>query len=470
MGLGVYAQTTPEIIEFSLPDPMYWIKMSSDGKYLLACTDLDEKYDKVVVYRISDGQKSHELKLDRRGKADFADNTLFEVVPGYINVYDIPTGNKILSLGKEPLLYTTHRGVQQTIIESDSYVQLMGHNNENMMVTGNGYYRGFSFKDGSTLWDNAIKPGSRIGIIENIDDIHIILQIDKNLYLLNTQTGKTVLMQNVSKLSSQVLLCNEHYYLADYRNLLCFDKNMNPVWTTPLKKNEMARSHLYMLGDTLVLINTGNLNDTQLKTKGLPFVATYNAADGTLLHKTKLSKKKESFYQLWATDGMAIARSNKHLVKVDLANGETSFMQYKPLDIDQIAKLSWGEYYIFGKDGFEQIGMGYDGVITRQFTAYRLSESAEPELVSGESNPLYVGYGALENGLLCLTNPAMDIWIVTPEGKFVYNFTSSLSSTCQIDGLEGNSILFHTPNGKYKVAVFNAPEAEIAQKSTRQQR
>ena len=222
----------------------------------------------------------------------------------------------------------------------------------------------------------------------------------------------------------------------------------------------MARSHLYMLGDTLVLINTGNLNDTQLKAKGLPFVATYNATNGTLLHKTQLSQKKESFYQLWATDGMAIARSNKHLAKVDLENGELSFMQYKPLDINQIANLSWGEYYIFGTEGFEQIGMGYDGVITKQFTAYRISETAEPEPVSGESNPLYVKYDALENGLLCLTNPAMDIWIVTPQGEFVYNFTSSLASTCQIDDLEGNSLLFHTPNGKYKVAIFNSMSAQ----------
>ena len=53
-GLGINAQEAPVIKEFSLPDPIYWIKLSSDGKYLIACTDLDEKYDKVVVYRVSD--------------------------------------------------------------------------------------------------------------------------------------------------------------------------------------------------------------------------------------------------------------------------------------------------------------------------------------------------------------------------------------------------------------------------------
>ena len=456
-GLGINAQEAPVIKEFSLPDPIYWIKLSSDGKYLIACTDLDEKYDKGVVYRVSDGLKSHELKFDRRGKASFADDRIIDIGEGYINIYDITTGNRILSLGKEPLLSSTSRGYSMSIVESDSYVRILAHNDKNLIVTGQGYYQGISLKDGSTLWNNAIKPNSRIGIIENIDDDnHVILQIDKTLYLLDTTTGKTRLLPNVSGLSSQVLLCDEHYYMADYRNLLCFDKELNPVWSTPLKKSEMARSHLYMLGDTLVLINTGNLNDTQLKAKGLPFVATYNAANGTQQHKTQLSKKKESFYQLWATDGMAIARSNKNLAKVDLENGELSFMQYKPLDINQIANLSWGEYYIFGTEGFEQIGMGYEGVITRQFTAYRLSETAEPQPVSDKSRPLYVRHDVLENGLLCLTNPLMDIWIVTPQGEFVYNFTSSLSSTCQIDGLEGNSLLFHTPNGKYKVAVFDS--------------
>ena len=161
MGLGINAQEAPVIKEFSLPDPIYWIKLSSDGKYLIACTDLDEKYDKGVVYRVSDGLKSHELKFDRRGKACFADDRIIEIGQGYINIYDITTGNRILSLGKEPLLSSTSRGYSMSIVESDSYVRILAHNDKNLIVTGQGYYQGISLKDGSTLWNNAIMPNSR---------------------------------------------------------------------------------------------------------------------------------------------------------------------------------------------------------------------------------------------------------------------------------------------------------------------
>ena len=116
MGLGINAQEAPVIKEFSLPDPIYWIKLSSDGKYLIACTDLDEKYDKGVVYRVSDGLKSHELKFDRRGKASFADDRIIDIGQGYINIYDITTGNRIISLGKEPLLSSTSRGYSMSIV------------------------------------------------------------------------------------------------------------------------------------------------------------------------------------------------------------------------------------------------------------------------------------------------------------------------------------------------------------------
>lgn len=118
----------------------------------------------------------------------------------------------------------------------------------------------------------------------------------------------------VSDLSSNLLKENNLYYLADRKEVRCFDADLNVKWHTALPPKQATTSELFMKGDTLWMINCGwGTNGTERKNLGNPFVAAFNANTGEQLFFASMGEKNASVKQVGRHDNQVTFLFNDSL-------------------------------------------------------------------------------------------------------------------------------------------------------------
>lgn len=450
---SLLAQLEPTIHYLSLPSTTHWKTLSPNGEYVLACTDLDKQYDKVIGYQVSDGQPCYESKASRTSMASFTTCAKISHEFGKITLYDIKTGKVMLTIGGSltPTSSTRH-GVQQGLFQQGQFAQPLWHNDSILIVNLETRIQGVSLVDGSTLWQNSKRDKTEAYISSQINDELVALQND-GLHLLNIKTGHKERFPINEKLSADILLKHDKYYLATNKGVHCIDKNLSPVWSTPLKKSRMAISHFYTTGDTLILINTGMKSTQRWDTQGQPFVCLFRMSDGQLLQDISLSEKKETFNHLWFYQDYVYVGSPLHMIRVNIKDGTKELMNWNSAQTSKIQKLSWGEFFRLDSttNRFDSLGQAFDCVITQNREAYKLSATQQPELLASNLE-LYQATAVVGEDYLCMQGgkDMKDCWIVNEKIEPLYHFPTG----CIVDKICGRSILFHTTEGKVGVAVF----------------
>ena len=86
---------------------------------------------------------------------------------------------------------------------------------------------------------------------------------------------------NVTGINSNWLIKGDSIFLADAKNVYCFDHELNKLWETSLPEGVGCKSHLCLDGDVLRMMGFGVAFQQNKTVKfGKPFIATYDRKTG----------------------------------------------------------------------------------------------------------------------------------------------------------------------------------------------
>ena len=337
-----------ETMEFDMPNGTAQFKIEPLGKYYLvenvildANGQATEKV-KATVYRMSDRAQVWQDEYSSGGVKS-CDITKAGILQGSflkLNMLDFETGAK-----------KWHRTAYRCV----------GIVGDNMIASPMGSLMklsGYSLWTGELQWRMDSYTSYGLSYTQAIDSIHDYI-VGKDLYRINWQTGevktieaKAAIKHSESKAPSfaivEIVHINDgdegkHYvgqlynptslpdnirrmkrdmiflpdqdrigslcsgimphdgknYFADRNSLKCFDDDMNVLWNVELPK-KAGRSDVLIKGDTVYVVNLalGLYGSTgYMRRVGNPWVASFNAKDGTLLMYKEIEDAHHNFVQ-----------------------------------------------------------------------------------------------------------------------------------------------------------------------------
>jgi hypothetical protein len=94
----------------------------------------------------------------------------------------------------------------------------------------------------------------------------------------------------VTALSSNALIKDEKIYVASKKNLICLDFNGKERWITPMPKDSMSKSSIFIHDSTLYMVNHGYAYfDGKEISFGKSFIAAYDLGTGKTLYQDAVS-------------------------------------------------------------------------------------------------------------------------------------------------------------------------------------
>lgn len=319
MELGKYADGTPAMatyislnngldhIDFGQLNPIIMITDKQHNKYVLSTADF------------------HLLgKFNTEDNIHLANESYFKNTSNRTNIYNFQ--------GKK-----THSLPVSTVFFNDSLDVLIGY--KNFLRAYKGELSAYRISDGSLIWKQLLPHKYHWPWFDiNKDKLHtnIYYMITDSLVRLDVTNGQTIkrpftagvdesmksrfsLVKNrplyrnawkeaymsdtpyiggavLSGTHSNFIFSGDSIFIADAKNLYCFDKQLNEFWRTALPADAGSKSFIELSGNKILLINFGiAFQKGLLGHCGKPFVARYDRHTGKQLFltmpdiKTKLS-------------------------------------------------------------------------------------------------------------------------------------------------------------------------------------
>lgn len=424
--------------------------LSPDGNYFFIGTNIRNQELKIGVYKTEDCQLLYELTTPHFHCFMTSEYLVLYSSLG-IDVYTLSTGelkwshkidvlfgNSRLYIGEKPLS-VIWRNEEMFVFRSDHH--------EEVKCTG------VSTNTGDTLWSTTRLNGCRF--VQKLEDSNFLMRGEK-YFIFNTKYASVQHLTIDDEIVSQWFHFGKWNYVADKKYLYCFDDQYFCRWKTPLPNGKKSYTHLYSVGDTIVLINTGGIvkSSKKLVAQSVPYVAAFNASDGQQFWMTELANRKEAFSCIYAADSIAYACSNakQKLLKISLSDGQLQPMQWNADNCGQFKVLSWGDYYHIDRttNHFQNAGFGFDCALNMTEDVFRVSADEAPKLIA-HGTDVYKSHKTLANGMQYVYSQASkDMWIISADGQPLYRFPKKLRGFY----IERNTVLFFTDNDHYGVIRF----------------
>lgn len=145
-------------------------------------------------------------------------------------------------------------------------------------------------------------------------------------------------------------------FVADARNMYCFDKNLKALWQTALPEGMGAKSNIRIEGNKVCLINYGvAFQDGIIGKCGKPFIASYDRATGKQLSldTPEIGKKVQGGIYI---DGHAYWQTAKGFLYNDEGNSELHEIAWKP-KTERASRSNYPDYVICDTVGIVKDGM-----------------------------------------------------------------------------------------------------------------
>ncbi|PZF72792.1 outer membrane protein assembly factor BamB family protein [Taibaiella soli] len=244
---------------------------------------------------------------------------------------------------------------------------------------------GFDLTTGAQLWQHSIKTQEK-NVAESIKVLNdsIVAFSYSGLHVLNLKNGKgwdyemvtsktgssgmgaetnmlpgvPVVMRGGSilktSISSDIGYDTAQFYLADWIGLMAWNAATGKVvWEQEIETKMMSRSHIFIKGDIVYLLNRGAVGGnykTDVNAGTTAFLAAYNRNSGAPLFFDTLGKKSVSSY--W-TKGNDCWIYNGSLFHVNLADGkfQTIYFHGKNAPASEAVVESANRVFVIGAEG-----------------------------------------------------------------------------------------------------------------------
>lgn len=148
-------------------------------------------------------------------------------------------------------------------------------------------------------------------------------------------------------------------YVADAKNLYCFDKNLKTLWQTALPDGMGSKSNIRIEGSRVYLINYGVAFQKETMGRcGKPFIASYDKSTGEQrsLDKPEISKKVQVGIYV---DGRAYWQTAKGFLYNDEGDSTIHEISWKP-KTDMTPRQNYPDFVICDTVGIVKDGMFID--------------------------------------------------------------------------------------------------------------
>lgn len=247
----------------------------------------------------------------------------------------------------------------------------------------------------------------------------------------------------ISGLVSNVCIRDSCYYMADRRNLVCLDRNLQPVWQYELPDKKASQSVLFLRGDNLYMLNYGfGLKNGGRKSKtGRPFIASFHCKSGQPLFFNQLSLRKDIVEDALITQEAAYMLFDDGLSYQELTD---SVVNVTPWDTERNGKLLAllsDTLYVQHPDKQNFMPLAFDGVNCPVYTDLGKVFVVDKELNIREEHTadlIYTPQIKLKD-YLCIANDN-DFWIIHKLGMPVAHILVSVQDMKAV----GNKLLILT--------------------------
>ena len=436
---------------FSVEGKIFGEELATDGEHLLVATKVNQDMSQVSIFSTADVKKLYSIRTMHRRSFMTSKYLALHSSVG-LDVYDINTGEHLWNIEAPGLLLG---GPRSAIMESNgSTINVLYNTEDTVLLANKTEVIGYALATGDRLFATPIPPKSNFSMIA--DGICLVSSENGTNSLFDAATGKITPLDIPAEISTLKMGENGLLYVADTKNLYCLDSQNHTHWTASLPKGKPSLSHLYLVGDTVVYFNMGGqVKGDKYVPKSVPYVAAFNAHDGSQYWLTPLADKKQLYTCIYATNGIGYACSGlnpSRLFRISLSDGHLQPMQWNADNCGQFKVLSWGDYYHIDRttNHFQNAGFGFDCALNMTEDVFRVSADEAPKLIA-HGTDVYKSHKTLANGMqyvYCQTSK--DMWIISADGQPLYRFPKNLRGFY----IERNTILFFTDDDHYGVIRF----------------
>ncbi len=224
----------------------------------------------------------------------------------------------------------------------------------------NGHLEGWDVKTGNMLWKATVpyryhNPwNDRFNVKDSPNSRFLIAD---SLYLLDTKTGALTvrafypsvkgLLGRLTGTHSRLVQSGDSLFIADAKNLYCYNLSLEEIWRTPLPEGMGSKSELKLRGDKLYLMNfgVGYQKDFAIRT-GKAFYATYDKSTGRQLQLGVPKMDKKKLRGVRYVPGKVYLYDRPDIYYVDEGSEEAHKIEWTPKTTGMaLDDMDWGVIY-----------------------------------------------------------------------------------------------------------------------------
>ena len=236
----------------------------------------------------------------------------------------------------------------------------------------------------------------------------------------------------ITDLTSNLLRDKDLFYLADRKEVRCFDADLNIKWSTALPPKKAAHSHLFLQGDTLWMVSsgTGTVKGTQTSSIDDPFVAAFKASTGEQLLLTMMGDSNDNICKVKKQDHRTLFSFKNSFKVYDFGTQQVATYDLKEKDYQLLTDSAY--VYEPRRQTFSKIDHS-QGIyfVNKDGDLFQLSDQGTPEPIS-PARKVYYSQGEMTDGTMALVNMLNekegDCWVVNPDGTSLCHVITPLTA------------------------------------------
>lgn len=441
---------------------LYLRETTKNGKYL-------KNKGLIALYDVADTALVWTVPIDySRTRVSCTKDGLLLTTMNEVSFYDRETGNKCW----EQTLYPVYR--------DDSLNILLGYKSATSKKL-----KAVSLTDGTELWETKVSHEYGWDQVYTLDHAKRLVVADDILELdlltgnslaYKAKTGvqdvKSMVLQGlvavatgvatgvasggaftygmiptgnnvISGLVSNVWMQDSCYYVADRENMICLDKELQPVWKHEFPGKTSSSSTLFIQNDHLYMLNYGfGLKNGGYKVKcGRPFIAGFDCKSGEELFFNRLSLKKDMVEDAFVTQDAVYMLFDDGLAYQELTDSVVNIAPWNTEKYGKLQGLLYDTLYVFNPERKEFMPLAFDGVNCPVYTDEGKVYVIDKDLQIKQEYPSDLLYGVCFtlDDYLCVRQ-GDDYWLLHKLGLPVAHFQMNMRQGAVI----GNQLLILT--------------------------